>query len=140
MIYALATQTTGEIERRLHADESLANVVIPSRRTIYTIRQEALAAAALASSGDAWSFFDDDMPPEDARLVMDYYAGVPTLRGRGRPFPIDKLVARRYVRIRRAYPELPVPVAMGMARMADQDATDVTQALIGEARTALEER
>lgn len=97
-----------------------------------------------AGGATAWSFFDDDMAPEDARLVLDYYATLPDAGRANQPRPILKPVARIYVRVRRALPELSPAVAMGFARMSyrsdDPYGFNITWALIGEARNALEER
>jgi hypothetical protein len=61
-------------------------------------------AATETSGGELWDFMDPAMPPEDARLVMDLISAMPArLRMQGWRPSVE--AARRFVRIRRAYPE-----------------------------------
>jgi hypothetical protein len=104
---------------------------VPHERTVRGILHELREAAG--STSPRWRFFDPGMAPEDARLVMDYYLEVGALpanlasRGIGFkpggawPRPIAADVARRFVRVRRAYPELEPRRAMRLARSGPDD-------------------
>jgi hypothetical protein len=88
-------QAPGDIIRAVE----LGGHEVPAR-TVYEIRREAREEKAAAVSADSskeerWDFWDPQMPPEDARLVMD-------LPDQLRAFSTPQ--ARRYVRLRRAYP------------------------------------
>lgn len=74
--------------------------VAPNERTVrnYVRRLSAELEATRAATNDLWSFWSDSMTPEDARLVLALPA---RLRER-----LSNDFARRYVRARRAFPEL----------------------------------
>lgn len=77
----------------------------PSERTVRGIIRPWREAEAAAFSAEAWDFMDPGMSPEDARIVVDFYATSDPAYPRLRPrlTPED---ARRFVRLRRAFPEL----------------------------------
>jgi hypothetical protein len=75
----------------------------PQERTVRGIVSE-LRPPPAADDVEPWDFMDPAMSPEDARLVMDLISEMPPqVRDTSWRPSLDQ--ARRYVRIRRAYPE-----------------------------------
>jgi hypothetical protein len=94
---------------------------IPSEPTIRSIVRE-----AEETSADRWFFADPATGPEDARLAMELVAAaargqlVGVTRRRGAPWPLSRSEAIHYVRVRRAFPELPLVEALLFARRYDR--------------------
>jgi hypothetical protein len=87
--------------------------VAPNERTVRNyVRRLSLEREAnrAATDDELWSFWADSMTPEDARLVLALPA---RLRER-----LPEGFARRYVRARRAFPELSDLAAWGFALRA----------------------
>lgn len=74
---------------------------VPGERTVRNLIRPIREAAATEAAGQPWDFMDPAMTPEDARLVMDY------IGEQDRPLRPSARLAGRFVRIRRAYPEMP---------------------------------
>jgi hypothetical protein len=93
-------KTAAAITRTL--EEELADP--PTERTVRGIVKKLRDDATAEKAAGSWDFMDPAMPPEDARLVMDLISAMPSsVRDTGWRPSVE--AARRFVRIRRAYPE-----------------------------------
>ena len=109
---------------------------VPEERAVRDIIRPIRTAQASDTAGAPWDFLDPAMSPEDARLVLEYIGAE---QRDGRHLHPSRSWAERFVRIRRAIPELPPTLAALQTSWASTSAAAAVTYLSGIAADLREE-